>query len=81
LIARVRDLLRVELSVLSLFNETPTVADMAAVIVRDPATRAKVERTAQLWVEVAELSESEVECALLSMVPRAGGAERGQPLN
>jgi acyl carrier protein len=81
LIARVRDLLRVELSVLSLFDNAHTVADMAAAILSDPAARAKVERTAQLWVEVAELPESDVECALRSIAPRAGGAKRGQPLN
>src|SRR5439155_10386481 len=64
LVARICDLLRVQFSVLALFDEAPTVERMSAALLSDPAERPRVERTAQLWLEVSALSDDEVDVAL-----------------
>ena len=58
--SQVQEALQVDLPLRS-FLETPTVADLAALILREPSERVKVERTAQLILSLAQLSEDEVE--------------------
>jgi acyl carrier protein len=60
LMSRVQETLQVDVSLQSFF-ETATIADLAALILRDSDERVKVERTAQLILSLAQLSEDEVE--------------------
>ncbi|GAB1543386.1 hypothetical protein NUACC21_60600 [Scytonema sp. NUACC21] len=59
-VSRVQETLQVDLPLRSFF-ETSTVADLAALILQDPSEGVKVERTAQLLLSLAELSEEEIE--------------------
>ena len=58
-ISWVRETFEIELPLRELF-ERPTVAGMAAALTRDTLVRQRVERTAELLLEVSELSEEEV---------------------
>ena len=60
IISRVRDALQVELPLRCLF-EAPTVAELGTVILQDPGERVKIEKTAQLLLRLAQLSDDEVE--------------------
>jgi hypothetical protein len=42
----------------------PTVAGLAAALSEDPASRSRLEKTAQLLVELSALSEAEIEARL-----------------
>jgi amino acid adenylation domain-containing protein len=61
-VAQVRDLFQVDLSLQGLF-EAPTVAEFAELLLREPGERERVERVAEVLVDVARLSDEEVEGA------------------
>jgi amino acid adenylation domain-containing protein len=61
--ARIRDALQVELSLRTTF-EKPTVAELAAYLLEDGTERPRVEKAAELFLELAELSDDELEAAL-----------------
>ncbi|HVO10122.1 MAG TPA: amino acid adenylation domain-containing protein [Vicinamibacteria bacterium] len=69
LVSRLRDVLGVDLPLATVFQR-PTIAGMAEALVADAATRRDVERTADAVLELAELSDAEVEARL-----DAAGAE------
>jgi len=58
-ISWVREAFEVEVPLRALF-ERPTVAGLVAALTADPAIRQRVERTAELLLELSELSEEEV---------------------
>jgi acyl-CoA synthetase (AMP-forming)/AMP-acid ligase II/acyl carrier protein len=60
IVSQVQEILQVELALRSFF-ETHTVADLAALILRDSKEQARVERTAELIMSLSQLSEDEVE--------------------
>jgi acyl-coenzyme A synthetase/AMP-(fatty) acid ligase/acyl carrier protein len=60
IVSQVQEILQVELPLRSFF-ETQTVADLAALILRDSTESAKVERTAELILSLTQLSEDEVD--------------------
>ncbi len=62
--ARIREALQVELPLRALY-QSPTVEALSATLVSDPEQRLRVEKTAQLLVKLAKLSDQEVD-ALLS---------------
>jgi hypothetical protein len=61
-VAQVRDLFQVDLPLQGLF-EAPTVAEFAELLLREPGERERVERVAEVLVDVARLSDEEVESA------------------
>ncbi|MFQ5615680.1 MAG: amino acid adenylation domain-containing protein, partial [Anaerolineales bacterium] len=63
LVARVRDTLPVDLPLRVLFDN-PTIADLSGLLLQNPDERPKIEKTAELLVQVAQLSEDEVETML-----------------
>jgi amino acid adenylation domain-containing protein len=63
MVSRLRTAFGIELPLRSLF-EAPTVAGLAEWLLRDPKTRAKIERTAELLLRLARLSDDEVETML-----------------
>ena len=62
-IARLRDLLRVAIPIRRLF-ESPTIEALASVLLENPALRESIEQTAKWVLEVAHMSEAEVEAQL-----------------
>ncbi|HJT57660.1 MAG TPA: phosphopantetheine-binding protein, partial [Ktedonobacteraceae bacterium] len=58
--ARVYDAFQVELPLRSLFEKT-TVSEQAALLLHNPDERARIEKTAQLLVMLAQLSDDEVD--------------------
>lgn len=60
IIAEVQDTFQVKLSLRALIH-SPTIAQLAETLLQDPNERAKIEKLAQLAIEVAQLSTLEVE--------------------
>ncbi|MCB8949263.1 MAG: amino acid adenylation domain-containing protein [Ardenticatenaceae bacterium] len=58
LVTRLRQTLRIELSLRALFD-SPTVADIATVALQPPNNRSHVEKVAQLLIKLSQLSEEE----------------------
>jgi acyl carrier protein len=65
---RIRDALSVELP-LQAFFQAPTIAEIAAALGQAPGERLRIEETAQLLLEVAQLSEEEAK-KMLDETPR-----------
>jgi hypothetical protein len=63
LIAHVQSALRVAVPLRRLF-ESPTVETFALALLQDPSTRLQIERTAELLVKVAQLSDTEAKAML-----------------
>jgi acyl carrier protein len=75
-VAQLRDTLQVEIPLRSLF-EAPTIAAMAAAMLQDPRQRRRIERTAQLVLQLAQLSEEDVDTLLAQRtIVAAGGRAR-----
>ena len=66
-IARIRQVFQADLSVRHLF-EKPTVAELADLLLHNPAQRQTVEKTAQLMLMLADMSEDEAD-AMLNQYP------------
>lgn len=67
MVSRLRKVLQIELPVRSIF-EMPTISDMAEFLRADKGIGARIEKTAQLLLNVAELSEEEADKMLMDKV-------------
>jgi acyl carrier protein len=63
IISRLSQTLDVEIA-FHRFFEAPTVAELAATLLRDPKDRIRIERSAELLLDLAKLSDEEVEAML-----------------
>lgn len=68
--SRIRDELQVELPLRSLF-ENPTVARLSDLMLRHPQQRATIEKTARVLLELAQLSDDDVEALLHEQAARS----------
>lgn len=60
LISRLREAFQVEIAIRTLF-EAPTVSSLVEALLGDPSKRGKIETSAELLTELAQLSDEEVE--------------------
>jgi amino acid adenylation domain-containing protein len=65
LAGQVRDTLETEIELRLLF-EAPTVGGLAELLLREPAERARLERVAEVTLEIARLGDAEIEAMLAS---------------
>jgi hypothetical protein len=63
-VSRVREAFGVEVALRTLFGASTTVGRLAEAMLRDPANRAKIERTAELMLQLQRLSEAELDSIL-----------------
>ena len=75
IIAEVQDTFQVQLSMRALI-QTPTIARMAEAFLQDPSEGARIEKLAQLTIEVAQLPALEVEKLLNEEKISFGGAKK-----
>jgi acyl carrier protein len=59
-VSRVQELFKLRISLRAMF-ETPTVAGLAASLLEDPASRNTIEKTAELLLQVSQLSDEDVD--------------------
>ncbi|HEV2765297.1 MAG TPA: phosphopantetheine-binding protein, partial [Pyrinomonadaceae bacterium] len=59
-VSRLQDAFQIKVSLRKMF-ETPTVEGIAESLLEDPQQRLKVEKTAELLLQLAQLSDDEVE--------------------
>jgi acyl carrier protein len=59
-VSRVQELFKLRISLRTMF-ETPTVAGLAASLLEDPASRTTIEKTAELLLQVSQLSDDDVD--------------------
>ncbi len=62
-VSHARHNLGIELPLWTIF-QAPTVSELAETMLEDPSERSKVEKTAELLIQIAQLSEEEVEAML-----------------
>jgi pyochelin synthetase len=60
LVSQLREIFQIDFPLRQLF-EAPTPADLARVLIQDPTTRPNIEKTAELLLSIAELSDEQVE--------------------
>ena len=74
-IARIRDVFKVELQLKNLYEE-PTIAGLAAALVQASNDPARIEKTALVLLQIAQLSDHQVESMLLEKTSLVGTGDR-----